>query len=358
MRAALGLARRALGTVWPNPAVGCVIVAEGRVVGRGVTRPGGRPHAETEALAMAGAAARGATVYVTLEPCAHHGRTPPCADALIAAGVARVVSALVDPDPRVAGRGLERLRAAGVAVGEGLLAEEAAALNAGFLSRVSLGRPLVTLKLASTLDGRLATHTGESRWITGPDARLLAHRLRAESDAVLIGSGTALADDPLLTCRLPGLEGRSPVRVIVDGRLRLPLTSRLVATARAVPTWLVTLPGAEPERAVAYREAGIEVIEVPPEEEGVIDIGRALTALGEAGLTRVLVEGGGKLAAALLRAGLADRLIWLRAPGVLGGDGIPAAESFGIDRLADMPRFLRREVRPVGDDVMEVYSRL
>ncbi|MFQ3623345.1 MAG: bifunctional diaminohydroxyphosphoribosylaminopyrimidine deaminase/5-amino-6-(5-phosphoribosylamino)uracil reductase RibD, partial [Acetobacteraceae bacterium] len=232
MRAALALARRGLGSVAPNPAVGCILVREGRVVGRGWTQPGGRPHAETEALRRAGAEARGATAYVTLEPCCHWGRTPPCTDALIAAGIARAVVALRDPDPRVNGEGLDRLRAAGIAVTEGVLAAEAAELNAGFLSRIRAGRPLVTLKLATTLDGRIAAASGESRWITGAAARRLAHGLRARNDAVMVGSGTALSDDPALTVRVPGLVPPGhpgPVRIVADGRLRLPLTSVLVA---------------------------------------------------------------------------------------------------------------------------------
>lgn len=358
MRAALALARRGLGEVWPNPAVGCVIVADGRVVGRGCTAAGGRPHAETEALAMAGGAARGATAYVTLEPCAHHGKTPPCAEALIAAGVVRVVSALRDPDPRVSGRGIERLRHAGVSVVEGVSEAEARDLNAGFLSRIERGRPLVTLKLASTLDGRIATHTGESRWITGPAARAHAHLLRAENDAVMIGSGTALADDPDLTCRLPGLGSRSPVRIVFDGRLRMPLTHRLAATADDVPTWVVTLAGGDRNRVRAFAAAGIELFECPPGPDGAVDPVAALAALGAAGLTRILVEGGAHLAAALLRADLVDRLVWFRAARMIGGDGLAALVGFGVDRLSQTPRFGRVDVSTVGDDVMETYSRI
>src|SRR5579872_6272521 len=247
MRASLGLARRGLGNTWPNPAVGCVLVREGRVVGRGWTQAGGRPHAEAEALARAGRAARGATAYVTLEPCSHHGKTPPCAEALIAAGIARVVAAIEDPDPRVSGRGIARLKEAGITVETGPCADEAVELNAGFLCRVKHGRPLVTLKLATSLDGRIATASGESRWITGAAARERAHLLRATQDAVLVGTGTALADDPQLTCRLPGLEDRSPVRVVIDRNLRLPATLRLFSEARPVPTWLVTPPGSNRE---------------------------------------------------------------------------------------------------------------
>ncbi|MDO8606125.1 MAG: bifunctional diaminohydroxyphosphoribosylaminopyrimidine deaminase/5-amino-6-(5-phosphoribosylamino)uracil reductase RibD [Phaeospirillum sp.] len=358
MRAALALARRGLGTVWPNPAVGCVIVKDGRVVGRGWTQPGGRPHAETEALAMAGKAASGSTAYVTLEPCAHHGKTAPCAEALISAGIVRVVVAVQDPDARVAGKGVEMLMRAGVKVVEGVLEAEAAEINAGFFMRVTTGRPLVTLKLASTLDGRIATHSGESRWITGPAARTVAHMLRAENDVIMVGSGTALYDDPDLSCRLAGLAECSPVRVVVDGRLRLPLTSRLVATANDIPTWVLTLEGCDRLRREAYEEAGVDVVELPAGADGAIDLEMALEALAESGVTRVLVEGGAHLAAALLRAGLVDRLIWFRAPRLMGGDGLAAAVAFGVDHLAQTPRFERIDVRPVGDDVMELYTRL
>ncbi|MBI2236061.1 MAG: bifunctional diaminohydroxyphosphoribosylaminopyrimidine deaminase/5-amino-6-(5-phosphoribosylamino)uracil reductase RibD [Magnetospirillum sp.] len=358
MQAALALARRGLGSVWPNPAVGCVIVRDGRVVGRGSTQPGGRPHAETEALAMAGQAARGATVYVTLEPCAHHGKTPPCAEALVTAGVARVVVAAGDPDPRVSGRGLDILRSKGLMVDTGLLEAEAAEVNAGFFMRIRDGRPLVTLKLASTLDGRIATHAGESRWITGDAARAAGHLLRAEHDVILVGSGTALADNPELTCRLPGLAEHSPLRAVVDGRLRLPLTSRLVAGASENPTWLVTLEGGDAARIEAYQEAGVEVLEVPAGPEGTVDLHATLEAFAEKGVTRVLAEGGAHLAAALLRADLVDRLVWFRAPSVMGGDGLPAAVAFGVDHLSQIPRFLRMDTRTVGGDMMEVYKRI
>lgn len=358
MAAALSLARRGLGSVWPNPAVGCVIVKDGRVVGRGWTQPGGRPHAETEALAMAGGEARGAVAYVTLEPCAHHGKTPPCAEALIAAGVSRVVAAMEDPDERVSGRGLAMLRAAGVEVASGVLAEEAAELNAGFLMKVRQGRPLVTLKLATTLDGRIATHSGESKWITGDAARAAAHLLRAEHDAIMVGSGTVLADDPELTCRLAGLAERSPVRVVVDGRLRLPLTSRLVVTANEVPTWVLTLEGCDDDRREAYEDAGVDIVEVPGTSDHSVDPALALAALGDSGVTRLLVEGGAHLAAALMRAGLVDRMVWFRSARLMGGDGLPAMVSFGVDHLADTPRFIRTDCRPAGDDIMEFYKKI
>jgi diaminohydroxyphosphoribosylaminopyrimidine deaminase/5-amino-6-(5-phosphoribosylamino)uracil reductase len=357
MRAALGLARRGLGQVWPNPAVGCILVRDGLVVGRGWTQPGGRPHAETEALARAGERARGAVCYVSLEPCSHTGVTGPCADALAMAGIVRVVAATEDPDPRVSGRGFERLRAAGITVEIGLCRGEAEELNAGFFKRIHEGRPVVTLKTATSLDGRIATHTGESQWITGPDSRATVHLLRAEHDAILIGANTAFADDPLLTCRLPGLDDRRPVRIVVDSRLRLPLTHRLVQSASEIPVWLVCTEGSEPDRREAFIQAGVVVVEVPRDGEGSLDLSAALQALGQRGLTRILSEGGGHVAAALLRADLVDRLVWYHAPMVMGSDGVPAVVSFGVDTLSDAPRFRRLESRPIGDDTVAVYAR-
>ena len=237
---ALALAGRGLGNAWPNPAVGCVLVNDGHIVGRGWTQPGGRPHAETEALARAGDRAQGATCYTTLEPCAHQGETGPCADALVEAGIARAVVALEDPDSRVAGRGNAMLEKAGIEVATGCMEDRARALNAGFLSRVEKGRPYVTLKLASTLDGRIGTHTGDSRWITGAPARARGHLLRAQNDAVMVGAASALTDDPALTCRLPGLGSQSPVRVVIDGSARLPTSHALIAGADEHPTWIVS----------------------------------------------------------------------------------------------------------------------
>lgn len=357
MKAALALARRGLGSAWPNPTVGCVIVKGGRVVGRGWTQPGGRPHGETEALARAGEAAQGATAYVSLEPCCHWGKTPPCTDALIAAGVRRVVLPIEDPDPRVSGQGIARLRSAGIAVETGLLAAEAAEINAGFFLRLRQGRPLVTLKLAATLDGKLATSSGESQWITGPLARDRAHLLRASHDAVMIGSNTVLTDDPRLTCRLPGLDDQSPVRIIVDGRLRVPLTARVVAEAGQVPTWFITLRHGDEVRREAFQSCGVELLEVPGTPDHTVDMAAALKELGKRGLTRVLVEGGATLAAVLLRAGLVDRVAWFHAPMLIGGDGIPAVAALGIDKLADAPRFERIAVEAVGEDVLETLRR-
>ena len=357
LRAALVLARRGLGQVAPNPAVGCILVKQGRVVGRGWTQPGGRPHAETEALRHAADAAKGATAYVTLEPCAHHGKTPPCADALVAAGIARCVVAFEDPDPRVDGRGLATLRQAGIAVESGLLEAEAKALNAGYLLRVTEGRPLVTLKLASTLDGRIATKSGESRWITGELARARGHLLRATHDAVMVGGGTALMDDPRLDVRLPGLEGRRPTRVVLDSRLRLPLTHDFVVRANEQPSLLITREDAEPDRLSAYRRAGVEMAQVPPDEAGRVALPAALAVLGERGITRLLVEGGGELAAALLRGDLVDRLVCFRAPSLIGGDGVPVASGFGLKSLAAAPRFTLLSSESLGEDRLETYGR-
>ena len=354
MALALALAGRGLGSVWPNPAVGCVLVQGGHIVGRGWTQPGGRPHAETEALARAGDSAQGATCYVTLEPCAHQGETGPCSQALVEAGIARAVVALEDPDPRVAGRGIAMLEEAGVEVARGCMEDEARALNAGFLSRVEKGRPHVTLKLASTLDGRIGTRSGDSRWITGPSARARGHLLRAQNDAAMVGAASALADDPALTCRLPGLDDQSPVRVVIDGSARLPTTHALIAGAGDRPTWIVsTQELGEDGRHAAWREAGVEVIEVAAEADGRPALSATLEALAGRGLTRVLVEGGGRLAAALLGAGLVDRIEWFRAPGAIGGDGVPALAALGVERADDMPRFHRVSSASLGEDMLD-----
>jgi diaminohydroxyphosphoribosylaminopyrimidine deaminase/5-amino-6-(5-phosphoribosylamino)uracil reductase len=337
-------------------AVGCVVVKDGRVVGRATTAPGGRPHAEPQALAMAGADARGATVYVTLEPCCHHGRTPPCTDALIAAGVARVVIAVRDCDNRVNGAGTLRLRAAGIIVEEGLLEPEAQEIAAGFFSRMCEGRPLVTLKLATTLDGRIATRTGESKWITGDAARRMGHALRGRNDATMVGVGTVLADDPELTCRLPGFKQVPDIRVVLDSHLRTPLLSRLVATAQISPTWILHAPGSDNARLTALANAGVELLPTHRSETGV-DLAAALKTLAQRGITRLLVEGGAQLAASLLRADLVDRIAWFHAPGVMGGDAWPAAQAFGVSHLADMPRFIRAGAQPVGVDMLTELRR-
>lgn len=358
MAAALALARRALGRAWPNPAVGCVILDPlGRVAGRGHTGAGGRPHAEAVALAEAGDRARAGTAYVTLEPCAHHGQTAPCAEALVAAGPARAVVAVEDPDPRVRGRGLQMLRAAGIAVLTGLSKDEAAEINAGFFTRIRDGRPLVTLKLATSLDGRIALASGESKWITGDTARRRGHWLRATHDAVLVGAGTALSDDPQLTCRLPGLENRSPVRVLIDPNFRVPSTAKLYREARTVPLWVIAAPGAPESEAAARHAVGAEILRLPAGSDGRPSAEAVLAALGARGITRLLVEGGSRMAAALLDAGLVDRMAWFRAPVLIGADGLPAAALLGLDRLAAAPRFKLTEVERLGPDLLESYAR-
>ena len=358
MRAALALARRGLGNAWPNPAVGCVLVKDGHVIGRGWTQPGGRPHAETEALRRAGEAARGATAYVTLEPCSHHGRTPPCCEALAEAGITRVVMAMRDPDSRVNGRGLAMLRGAGIAVEEGLLEAEARALNAGFFRRIQAGMPVVTLKLASTLDGRIATASGESRWITGEAARREVHALRARHDAILVGSGTVLADDPDLTCRIPGMERVPMLRVVADARLRTSPSARLVQSAGVAPVLIITAPGHPPAAQAPFMEAGADIVTVPAHTAGGLDLPSLLRALGRRGVTRVLAEGGAGLAAALLRQVLVDRLVWFHAPAVMGGDGHPALEGLRLAALSAMPRFHRTAQRALGDDMLSEFERI
>lgn len=356
MALALSLASRGLGDVWPNPAVGCVIVANGRIAGRGFTAPGGAPHAETLALEQAGARARGATAYVSLEPCAHHGKTPPCVDALIEAGIGRVVSAISDSDPRVAGRGHQMLRAAGVELRIGVLAEEARELNAGFLLRVEEGRPFVTLKLAHSFDGRIATASGESKWITCSEARRIVHSMRAHHDAVMIGAGTARTDDPLLTVRGSGAT-RQPVRVVISSELDLPQKGQLARTARDVPLWLLHGAEAGSETIAFWRNLGARTFEVRGiGNDGHLDLLAALSTLGEQGLTRVLCEGGGALAASLLRAGLVDELAGFSAGRILGAEGRPAVGAMGIGSLADAPHFDLKEVRPAGSGVLHIWK--
>ncbi|MGE0424212.1 MAG: bifunctional diaminohydroxyphosphoribosylaminopyrimidine deaminase/5-amino-6-(5-phosphoribosylamino)uracil reductase RibD [Reyranellaceae bacterium] len=354
---ALALARRGMGETWPNPTVGCVFVDKGRVLARGRTARGGRPHGEAAAIAAARDAGRdlaGTTAYVSLEPCSHHGRTPPCADALVEAKVARVVVATGDPDPRVGGNGLKRLREAGIEVVEGVRRAEADEINAGFFKRVRDGRPLVTLKLATSLDGRIATVSGQSKWITGVDARARGQLLRAEHDAIMIGIGTAAADDPELTCRLPGLGDRSPVRIVIDSRARLDRASKLVTGAKQVPVWLVCVEATDTSALAA---AGVEIIKVQASPTGTVDIVAALAALGARGLTRVLVEGGGRLAASLVAADLVDRLAVFRAGLVIGGDGLAAVAGYGLEKLDLARRYMRQSLQEIGADALETWAR-
>lgn len=356
MAHALRLGRRGMGNCWPNPAVGCVILADGRIVGRGWTQPGGRPHAETVALAQAGDQARGATAYVTLEPCAHHGRTPPCADRLIEAGVARVVVALRDPDPRTDGGGFERLRTAGIEVVEGICEAEARRDHAGFLLRVRQGRPFLTLKLASSFDGRIATASGESRWITGPEARRMVHAERARHDAVMVGGGTARADDPMLTVRDLGV-AHQPIRAIAARRLELPENGTLASSVGDVPLILLHGSDVAPARVRHWTELGATCLEVPFGADRHLDPACLLKVLGDHGLTRVFCEGGGEFAASLLSAGLVDELVGFTAGLALGAEGRPSLGALGISRLADAPRFDLIETRAAGADALHRWRR-
>jgi diaminohydroxyphosphoribosylaminopyrimidine deaminase/5-amino-6-(5-phosphoribosylamino)uracil reductase len=356
MQVALSLSKRGLGNVWPNPAVGCVLVSSDRViVGRGHTKPSGRPHAERVALDMAGERARGATAYVTLEPCSHFGKSPPCASGLIEAGVSRVVSALVDPDPRVSGRGHQMLRDAGIQVDVGLFANEARQVNEGFLSKVERNRPFVTLKLASTIDARSATHAGESQWITGTAAREEGHLMRATHDAILVGAKTVIADDPTLTCRLAGRGHQSPVRVILDREGSVPVTCKLVSSAPDVPTWIVTDDARLSELSEKSEKTSVKLIAARC-AEGHLDLHDVMQKLADAGLTRLLVESGGALAAGLVRSGLVDRIVHFVAPSMIGADGRAMIAELGVERLEDMPYFVRTHIRKVGEDIAVTYD--
>lgn len=355
MSQALALGRRGLGQCWPNPSVGCVIVKNGRIVGRGRTAPGGAPHAETEALRMAGTAARDADVYVTLEPCAHTGRTPPCAHALVAAGVRRVVIGAGDPNPQVNGQGIAILQAAGIAVTTGVCEDEAHALHHGFFTRIIQGRPALTLKLASSFDGRIATASGESQWITGPEARRWVHALRMRHDAVMVGGGTARADDPTLTVRGMGAT-HQPVRVVISRKLDLPTDSHLARTAGDISVWLIHGPDAPQERRAHWASLGAKLIECPLNGR-TVDATAALQALGDQGLTSVFCEGGGALAASLLAADLVDDLIGFTAGLVLGAEGQPGIGAMGLDRLSQAPRFALHQTRQIGADVLHHWHR-
>jgi diaminohydroxyphosphoribosylaminopyrimidine deaminase/5-amino-6-(5-phosphoribosylamino)uracil reductase len=361
MAAALRLGRRNLGQTHPNPAVGALVVrmeADGPVVvGRGWTAAGGRPHAETIALEEAGKAARGATVYVTLEPCAHKGETPPCAEALIEAKVGRVVSAMEDPDKRVAGKGHKMLADAGVALTTGVLAGEAALAHAGHIARVTKGRPHITLKLAVSADGMIGKRQGERMIITGKDTFDAVQAMRTESDAILIGIGTALVDDPRLTVRLPGLQSRSPVRIVLDATARLRLNSNLIQTARDVPLIVVVGPEAMDDRKKALADAGARVIEVDGAQGGV-DIAALFALLGKEGFTRVLVEGGAEVAASLVSTELLDEVVLFRAPVVVGPDGVRALGGYALSAIERSPRYRQIETAIVGEDQMRRYLRV
>jgi len=354
MALALSLGRRGLGKTWPNPAVGAVIVKDGVIVGRGWTQPGGRPHAEVEALRRAGEAARGATLYVTLEPCSHHGKTPPCADAVIAAGIARVVSALEDPNREVAGQGHARLGAAGIAVEVGVGAAEARRDHAGHIRRMRHGRPHVMLKLAISADGKAGAAGRKPVAITGEAVRERVHLFRAHSDAIMVGIGTVLADDPLLTCRLPGMAKDSPVRIVADGMLRLPVDSRLVRSAYETPVWALTGLGAPQDSELALLPLGVEVLR-SPQSAGRLDLKDGLECLAAKGITRLMVEGGPTLAAAFIAADLVDEAVLFHSPKIVGPDGIDALASGAMEALTRKLKQIGSE--PVGADRQVNYAR-
>ncbi|HEY4746442.1 MAG TPA: bifunctional diaminohydroxyphosphoribosylaminopyrimidine deaminase/5-amino-6-(5-phosphoribosylamino)uracil reductase RibD, partial [Steroidobacteraceae bacterium] len=359
MQLALTLGRRGQGRTWPNPAVGGVVVRDGVIIGRGWTQPGGRPHAEPEALKRAGEAARDATLYVTLEPCSHVGKSPPCADAIIAAGIARVVSAIEDPNPEVAGQGHARLRAAGISVDIGLGALEAARDHAGHFRRIRDKRPHVILKLAVSSDNKIGAAGRKPVAISGEAARARVHLLRAQCDAILVGIGTVQADDPLLTCRLPGMEAHSPVRIVLDRALRIPGTSKLVHSARETPLWVMTSNLAEAPAAMKLGAAGAQVIRVattstPPG----LDLSAVLHALSEKGITRLLVEGGARVASSFVTLGLVDEIWLLRGADPVGADGIAALDALPLTSITQSPAFRVRASETLQKDTLTIYERV
>jgi diaminohydroxyphosphoribosylaminopyrimidine deaminase/5-amino-6-(5-phosphoribosylamino)uracil reductase len=356
MQLALTLGRRGLGRTWPNPAVGSVVVRDGVILGRAWTHDGGRPHAETQALAQAGEAARGATLYVTLEPCSHHGKTPPCADAIIAAGIARVVSAMDDPNPKVAGQGHARIRAAGVALEVGICAEEARRDHSGHIRRITEGRPHVTLKLALSTDDKIGASGRRPFQITGEEVRQRVHMFRAQSDAILVGIGTALADNPQLNCRLPGMEPRSPVRVILDRDLHLPPGGYLARTAREHPLWIFAGGAGEPPRAAPLVAAGAEIIDVGVTDRG-LDLAAVLKELGRRGVSRLMVEGGARVAASFVVSGLADEIWLYRGPVKIGADGVAALDGLPLTAVTQSPHYRVRATEVLGTDTLTIYER-
>jgi diaminohydroxyphosphoribosylaminopyrimidine deaminase/5-amino-6-(5-phosphoribosylamino)uracil reductase len=357
MELALTLGRRGLGRTWPNPAVGAVVVKDGVIVGRGWTQAGGRPHAEPVALAQAGEAARGATVYVTLEPCSHFGKSPPCADAIIAAGISRVVAAIEDPNPKVAGQGHAKLRAAGISVDIGLCATDAAYAHAGHFRRIRDKRPHVILKLAVSSDEKIGAHGHKPVAITGEESKARVHLLRAQCDAILVGIGTVLADDPLLTCRLPGMEKRSPVRAVLDRSLRIPGQSRLVHSARETPLWVFASELADAPAATKLGGAGAQVIGVAPKEKQGLELDAVLRVLAERGITRLLVEGGSRVASSLVARGLVDEIWLLRGSSAVGADGVPALDALPLSAITQSPTFRVRASETLGKDTLTIFER-
>lgn len=354
MAAALNLGRRNLGATWPNPAVGALVVRmesnQPVVIARGFTAEGGRPHAEAMALVAAGEASRGATLYVTLEPCAPHGAMAPCANAIVAAGVARVVLPMEDPNPQISGKGIALLKGEGVSVTTGVCATEAALEHVGHIRRVKDGRPHIILKLAVSADGKSGLAGRRPVDISGDGSRSEAHMLRAVCDAVAVGVGTVVADDPNLTCRLPGMSDRSPIRIVLDGSLRTPLGSRLVKSAREVPLWLIACDDAPAAAEAKLKEAGAEVLRVSAGTGSKLDLVAAFEALGARGLTRLLIEGGPILSAALIQADLVDEAVVVQSPKVLGQGNLAAIDGLPLAALLENPKLRVIERRAVGPD--------
>lgn len=351
MRLALREARKGVGRTSPNPAVGAVVVKDGRVVGKGYHKKAGTPHAEIHALNAAGTKAAGATIYVTLEPCNHTGRTPPCSQAVLAAGIRRVVIGMSDPNPLATGGG-DFLAGQGLEVTRGVLAEECAAINRPFVKYVTSGLPWVIMKAGMSLDGRIATHTGHSGWITNAQSRAAVHRLRNRVDAILIGVDTALADDPSLTTRLARGHGRDPLRVVLDTNLRLPATAKMLLQESAAPTWIFCGPRPDPAKVRALEAAGAVVKAVALAADGRLELTAVLRELAAQQLTSVLVEGGGSVHGAFLREGLVDEVNLYLAPCFIGGDGVPVVGPMGIDTVQGARRLNAMRTRRFGDDLL------
>jgi len=350
MRRTLELAAKALGRTSPNPVVGAVIVRNGRIIGEGFHRRAGLPHAEREALRRITETARGATIYVNLEPCSHYGRTPPCADALIEAGIKRVVVGMVDPNPLVQGRGLRRLRRAGIAVATGVLREECERLNEDFACFIRTGRPFVTLKLAASLDGRIAAASGDSQWISGEQSRHVVHELRNRVDAILVGAETVRNDDPRLTCRMRG--GRDPLRVVLDGRLSITPSARVCTQPSTAPTLIATSEDhGRGEKQAQLEAQGVQVVCLPG-KNGQVPLRPLLVELGRRGHKSVLIEGGGRIAAAALREGVVDKVLFFYAPLLLGGEGRAMIGPLGIDRVAAGQKLHTITVERIGKDIL------
>jgi diaminohydroxyphosphoribosylaminopyrimidine deaminase/5-amino-6-(5-phosphoribosylamino)uracil reductase len=354
------MALRSLGQTWPNPSVGAVVVSSGNspeVIARGRTMPGGRPHAERMALEKAGPLAKGATLYVTLEPCSHHGQTPPCTDAIIEAGISKVVCSAHDPDTRVTGAGVTKLRDAGIEVKEGVLEEEGTQIALGHILRVSSNRPLVQLKFAVGSDGLIPQGSGSPVWATGEEARAHGHLLRARCDAILVGSGTVSADDPELTCRLPGLSDRSPVRVALDSQLKIPSDAKLFSGIKSIPLWLLCSEEASKDNEYRLEDAGAQVEKVAQAREGGLDPEAVLSTLAKRGITRLLIEGGPRVAESFWNAELVDEVYVYRGTEPIGLTGLKALSTYGLAEIENSTRFKCEETRSLGNDSLSFYQR-